>query len=78
MDKYKVILVDDEAEVIDVIEQKIAWNELGFEVVGSATNGVKALELVEKTQPDVVITDINIWMDLSCPKGLMMIIEIFT
>ena len=25
MDKYKVILVDDEAEVIDVIEQKIAW-----------------------------------------------------
>lgn len=80
MDKYKVILVDDEAEVIDVIEQKIAWNELGFEVVGSATNGVKALELVEKTQPDVVITDIkcHIWMDLSCPKGLMMIIEIFT
>ena len=59
MDKYKVILVDDEAEVIDVIEQKIAWNELGFEVVGSATNGVKALELVEKTQPDVVITDIK-------------------
>ena len=105
MDKYKVILVDDEAEVIDVIEQKIAWNELGFEVVGSATNGVKALELVEKTQPDVVITDIkmpymdglelskrlnddyrnihiikpfghlksiHIWMDLRCPKGLIM------
>ena len=64
MDKYKVILVDDEAEVIDVIEQKIAWNELGFEVVGSATNGVKALELVEKTQPDVVITDIKMpYMD---------------
>ena len=64
MDKYKVILVDDEAEVIDVIEQKIAWNELGFKVVGSATNGVKALELVEKTQPDVVITDIKMpYMD---------------
>ena len=64
MDKYKVILVDDEAEVIDVIEQKIAWNELGFEVVGSATNGVKAIELVEKTQPDVVITDIKMpYMD---------------
>lgn len=64
MDKYKVILVDDEEEVIDVIKQKIAWDQLGFQVVGSATNGVKALELVEKTQPDVVITDIKMpYMD---------------
>lgn len=64
MEKYKVILVDDEAEVIDVMEQKIHWNELGFEVVGSATNGVKALELVEKLQPDVVLTDIKMpYMD---------------
>ena len=64
MDKYKVILVDDEEEVIDVIKQKIAWDQLGFQVVGSATNGVKALELVEKTQPGVVITDIKMpYMD---------------
>ena len=54
MERYKVILVDDEEEVIDVMEAKIRWSELGFEVVGSATNGVKALELVEKLQPDVV------------------------
>ena len=59
MERYKVILVDDEEEVIDVMEAKIRWNELGFEVVGSATNGVKALELVEKLQPDVVLTDIK-------------------
>ena len=51
MERYKVILVDDEAEVIDMIEKKIHWNDLGFEVAGSATNGVKALELVEKLQP---------------------------
>lgn len=48
MDNYKVVLVDDEVEVIDAIEQRIHWDILGFEVVGSATNGVKALELVEK------------------------------
>lgn len=64
MERYKVILVDDEEEVIDVMEAKIRWNELGFEVVGSATNGVKALELVEKLQPDVVLTDIKMpYMD---------------
>lgn len=64
MEQYKVILVDDEAEVIDMIEKKIHWNDLGFEVAGSATNGVKALELVEKLQPDVVLTDIKMpYMD---------------
>ena len=42
MEQYKVILVDDEVEVIDVMKKKIRWNDLGFDVVGSATNGVKA------------------------------------
>ena len=64
MEQYKVILVDDEVEVIDIMKQKIRWNDLGFDVVGSATNGVKALELVEKLQPDVVLTDIKMpYMD---------------
>ena len=64
MEQYKVILVDDEVEVIDVMKKKIRWNDLGFDVVGSATNGVKALELVEKLQPDVVLTDIKMpYMD---------------
>lgn len=59
MDKYSVLLVDDEQEVIDIIRQKIDWEEIGFNVIGSAENGVKALELAEKYQPDVVITDIK-------------------
>ena len=64
MEQYKVILVDDEVEVIDVMKKKIRSNDLGFDVVGSATNGVKALELVEKLQPDVVLTDIKMpYMD---------------
>ena len=45
MEKYKVILVDDEIEAIQAMEHKMDWDGLGFEVSGSATNGVKALEL---------------------------------
>lgn len=56
---YTVLLVDDEEEVTQVIMNRINWEELGFQVIGSATNGVKALEMAEKYQPDVVMTDIK-------------------
>lgn len=59
MDKYTVLLVDDEEEVIQVIMKKLDWEELGFSVVGYACNGVKAFEMVEDYQPDVVMTDIK-------------------
>lgn len=62
--KYTVLLVDDEEEVIQVIMRKINWEGLGFSVIGYATNGVKAFELVEEYQPDVVMTDIKMpYMD---------------
>lgn len=70
MDNYTVLLVDDEEEVIQVISRKIDWEGLGFSVIGYATNGVKALEMVEEFQPDVVVTDIRMpymdGMELSC------------
>lgn len=64
MNRYTVLLVDDEEEVIQVIMKKINWEGLGFSVIGYAENGVKALEMVEEFQPDVVMTDIRMpYMD---------------
>lgn len=64
MDKYTVLLVDDEEEVIQVIMKKINWEDIGFSVIGYANNGEKALEMVENHQPDVVMTDIKMpYMD---------------
>ncbi|SDF40679.1 response regulator [Marvinbryantia formatexigens] len=61
---YTVLLVDDEEEVTQIIMKKIDWEGMGFSVIGSASNGVKALELVEEYQPDVVMTDIRMpYMD---------------
>lgn len=59
MDRYKVLLVDDEEEVIQVIIKKINWEEIGFIVTGYADNGIRAFEMVEEFQPDVVMTDIK-------------------
>ncbi len=63
-DNYTVLLVDDEEEVTQIIMKKIDWDGLGFSVIGSANNGVKALEMVEEFQPDIVMTDIKMpYMD---------------
>lgn len=64
MSNYTLLLVDDEEEVIQIIIKKLDWEALGFSVVGYAGNGVKALEMVEEYQPDVVMTDIKMpYMD---------------
>lgn len=59
MDYYKVVLVDDEEEIRRGIIRRIKWEELGFKIVGEAENGLEALEVIEKTLPDLVIADIK-------------------
>lgn len=59
MELYKIMLVDDEDDVREGIKRKINWNSIGFEMVITAENGQEALDLAEKTSPDVIITDIK-------------------
>lgn len=64
MDRYSVLLVDDEEEVFSVIIKKLDWEAMGFVIAGYAKNGVEALEMAEELQPDVVMTDIKMpYMD---------------
>lgn len=56
---YKLILVDDEAEVRQGIIHKIDWAVYNFQVVGEAENGKEALDIIEKDIPDIVVTDIR-------------------
>lgn len=56
---YKLLLIDDEAEVRQGIISKIDWKEIGFEIVGEAENGLEALEIIDKLNPDVAIIDIK-------------------
>ena len=56
---YKLVLVDDEEDVLASIAKKVDWEALGFDVVGAVNNGEEALELTEQTHVDVVMTDIK-------------------
>lgn len=56
---YKVFLVEDEIVTREGIRDNVDWKSVGFEFCGEAPDGEIALPLIEKTQPDVLITDIK-------------------
>ena len=59
MRRYSIVLADDERNILFGMKNGIDWDELGFEVVGTAQNGKEALELIEEYHPDILISDIK-------------------
>ena len=59
MTMYTVIVADDEDELREAMCTMLPWEDFGFRLVGSASNGLDALQLVEKHEPDLLITDIR-------------------
>lgn len=57
---YRLVIVDDEKIVIQGIQVLLKRENIPCEVVGTASDGRQALSVIEKTRPDVVITDIRI------------------
>ena len=57
--KYTVVVAEDEELLLNNLVQKIEKADEEFEVVGKALTGAQAYELVEKHNPDVIITDIR-------------------
>ena len=55
---YKVLIVDDEGILRNGLKHLFSWEDHGFTIVGEASNGEEALEMIEKQQPHIVITDI--------------------
>ena len=55
----RVVLADDERKVIFLLRELIDWDKLGYEIVGVAHDGLRALELVADKQPHLLVTDIR-------------------
>ena len=56
---YTVVVADDEDELREAVCTMIPWRDYGFRLVGSASNGLDALQLVEQHEPDLLLTDIR-------------------
>lgn len=55
---WKIAIIDDERQVLNGMKRAIPWDELGAEWAGEAMNGEDGLEVIRRTLPDIVITDL--------------------
>lgn len=55
----KVFLVEDESVIRDGLRDGIPWQQYGFTLVGTASDGEVALPQIRKLRPDILITDIK-------------------
>lgn len=59
MRTFRIILADDEPNILYGMQKGLDWERLGFSVVGTAQNGKEVLELMEEFHTDLVISDIK-------------------
>ena len=54
MNEYlKILVVDDEFIMRQGIAHMIDWEQEGFQIIGQASNGLEALELIKQNVPDI-------------------------
>lgn len=56
---YNLVLVDDEDWILAGIQNAIKWEEIGFRIAGTYTNGREAGEAMKNQPPEAILTDIK-------------------
>jgi NarL family two-component system response regulator LiaR len=57
-ESIRVLIVDDH-DIVREGQRALINTEPGMEVIGEARNGIEAVELAEKLQPDVILLDLH-------------------
>lgn len=56
--RCEIVIVDDELLIRQGIINYIDWEAEGFKIVGAAANGQEALQIIKRSNPHVIITDV--------------------
>lgn len=56
---YKVMIIDDEKSLRNLLKLTVNWNQLGLEVCGEASSGIEAINIIDELRPDIVFVDIK-------------------
>lgn len=59
METFKMIIIDDEPNFADSLAETIDCDSLNLEILGTFSNGTKALEFMDENNVDIVLTDIK-------------------
>ena len=56
---YRVVLIDDEARIVEGLTKVVRWQDFSCQVVGSAGDAVSGAALIRETKPHILFTDIR-------------------
>jgi two-component system LytT family response regulator len=59
MRQINVVIIDDEPIAIEVIKELVNHLTTDLSVVGTATNGVDAVQKIKSLQPDLIFMDVD-------------------
>lgn len=58
MNTIRMILADDEPVILRGLKMLIDWEKLGIEIAGEAYDGNELIELIDRCNPDLIVSDI--------------------
>ncbi len=56
---YKVMIIDDEKSIRNLLKVAIRWEDYNSYVAGEAQSGIEAINIIDDIQPDIVFVDIR-------------------
>ena len=55
---YKLVIADDEKKILTLLSSIVNWKSIGFEIVGTFTDGREVIEYIKHNHVDCIISDI--------------------
>lgn len=56
---YRVVLIDDEAVILEGLKRVVKWENYDCQVVGTAFDAKSGNDLIRQEKPDILFTDIR-------------------
>ena len=56
---YRVMIIDDEVTLRNLLKETIDWQNKDLQVVGEAASGSEAINIIDELNPDIVFVDIR-------------------